>query len=168
MLIEHEVSRLVRELEARTGRYLQIATSESATAGRVADRLTAVPGSSDYFAACIVAYGNRSKTLLLGVQESTLEQKGAVSDEVAREMARGGRTLLGVDVCVSDTGIAGPGGGSQHKPVGLFYIALESRDVCLCHRYIFSRDREGNKQDASEEALRVLRDYLRQLVERQT
>ncbi|MFW6150003.1 MAG: CinA family protein [Chloroflexota bacterium] len=167
MLVEYEISRLVRELKARTGRYLQIATSESATAGKVADRLTTVPGSSDYFAASIVAYSNRSKTLLLGVEESTLQEKGAVSEEVARQMARGGRTLLGVDVCVSDTGIAGPGGGSEEKPVGLFYMALDSRDVCLCRRYTLCKDREGNKRDASEEALRLLRDYLEQLVEGQ-
>jgi len=168
MLIEDEISRLVRELKARTGRYLQIATSESATAGKVADRLTSVPGSSDYFAASIVAYSNRAKTLLLGVEESTLQEKGAVSDQVARAMARGGRRLLGVDVCVSDTGIAGPGGGSSDKPVGLFYMALDSRDVCFCHRYLFTKDREGNKRDASEEVLRLLRDYLQQLVEVQT
>jgi len=100
----------------------------------------------------------------LGVREVTLRDFGAVSPEVAREMAVGGRDILCADLCIADTGIAGPGGGSTAKPVGLFYLGLSS--ACGCHvvQHLFRGDREGNKQAAVSAALTLIRDRLVQLV----
>lgn len=165
MATEIEIAGLVRELKGKMGRYVKVGTAESATAGRVADRLTDVPGSSNYFIGSVVAYSNETKIALLGVLERTLAEHGAVSDQTAREMAQGVRRLLGVDICVSDTGIAGPTGDGDEKHVGLFYLALAAQDVCLSQRFVFTEDREGNKREAAEAVLRLLRDYLRELVE---
>ncbi|MBN1857043.1 MAG: CinA family protein [Dehalococcoidia bacterium] len=137
-----------------------IATAESATAGRIADTLTRVPGSSDYVAGGVVAYSNDAKRRLLNVKSATLENYGAVSAETAREMAEGGRVALGADVCVADTGIAGPGGGTESKPVGLFFLAIASEGVCSARRFVFEGDRDANKGLAVQAALTMLKEYL--------
>ncbi len=160
MTLEAEIARLIREYQARTRKLLTIGAVESATGGRVADRITNVPGSSDYFKGSIVAYSNETKTALLGVKETTLENHGAVSEQTAKEMARGGRKLLNVDICVSDTGIAGPSGGTPEKPVGLFYLGLAARGTNLSRKHTFSGNREENKRDAVEAALNMLKRYL--------
>ena len=102
-------------------RGLTLATAESCTGGLVAARLTSVPGSSDVFVGGIVSYANEVKIGELGVPAELIEQHGAVSAEVAEAMARGARERLGVDVAVSVTGVAGPDGGTEEKPVGLVY-----------------------------------------------
>jgi PncC family amidohydrolase len=158
--LEEEIAWLIREHQAKTGKMLTIGTVESATGGRVADRITNVAGSSDYFKGSVVAYSNEAKTALLGVKSETLETYGAVSQQTALEMARGGRSLLEVDICVSDTGIAGPSGATPEKPVGLFYIGLAARDASLSQKHAFLGNREENKQDAAEAALNMLRQYL--------
>ena len=117
--LEAEIGRLIREYQAKTGKWLTIGTVESATGGRIADRITNVPGSSDYFKGSVVAYSNEAKIALLGVKKATIDNYGAVSEQTALEMAQGGRKLLDVDICVSDTGIAGPSGATPEKPVGL-------------------------------------------------
>jgi len=147
-------------LRSSTGSVVWIATAESATAGRIADRLTAVPGASDYVAGGCVVYSNEAKRRLLGVSDTTLAAHGAVSEEVAREMAEGGRRVLGADVCVADTGIAGPGGATARKPVGLFFLALASPSGCTVRRVVYTGDRETNKEAATQDALSLLRDYL--------
>ncbi len=157
---EVEIARLIREYQAKTGKLLTIGTVESATGGRIADRITNVPGSSDYFRGSVVAYSNEAKTALLGVKKVTIENRGAVSEQTALEMARGGRKLLDVDICVSDTGIAGPAGSTPSKPVGLFYIGLAAEDTSLSQTHIFPGNREGNKGDAAEAALDMLKQYL--------
>ncbi len=157
---EAEVALLIRSYRDRTGRVLTIGAVESATGGRISDRLTGVPGSSEYFRGSVVAYTNRLKITLTGVQEATIEEHGAVSEQTALEMARGGRALLNVDICVADTGIAGPGGASEQKPVGLFCFALAAEDACLTRTHVFSGDREQNKQAAAETALGILIQYL--------
>jgi nicotinamide-nucleotide amidase len=139
---------------------LTIGTIESATGGRIADRITNVPGSSDYFRGSVVAYSNEAKTALVGVKKATLEDHGAVSERTALEMARGGRRLLDVDVCVSDTGIAGPAGSTPSKPVGLFYLGLAAEDTSFSETHMFPGDRDGNKRDAAEAALDMLKQYL--------
>lgn len=154
------IASLQRELQATTGRMVWIATAESATAGRIADRLTDVPGASDYVAGGVVAYSNDAKRRLLNVSGASLAAHGAVSAEVAREMAEGGRAALGADVCVADTGIAGPGGATALKPVGLFYLALATPAGCTVQRFEFHGDRDANKEAATEAALNLLRDYL--------
>lgn len=158
--LEAEISRLIREYQAKTGKSLTIGAVESATGGRIADRITNVPGSSDYFKGSVVAYSNEVKIALLGVKKATIENYGAVSEQTALEMAQGGRKLLNVDICVSDTGIAGPSGGTPEKPVGLFYLGLAAEDESLSQKHVFLGNREKNKRDAAEAALNMLKQYL--------
>ncbi len=158
--LEAEIARLIREYQAKTGKPLTIGTVESATGGRIADRITNVPGSSDYFKGSVVTYSNEVKIALAGVKRKTLENYGAVSEQTALEMARGGRKLLEVDICISDTGIAGPSGATPDKPVGLFYLSLAAKDESLCEKHAFSGNREQNKRDAAEAALNMLKQYL--------
>ena len=152
--VEEEIGPLLR------ARGWTLATAESATGGLVSDRITNVPGSSDYFVGGVVAYSNDVKMALLGVRLETLVAVGAVSEETAREMARGARAHVGADVGVSVTGIAGPGGATETKPVGLTYIALSAPDGEVCRRYVFEGDRLENKAQAAEAVLRLLIAYL--------
>ena len=162
MRIEEEIAALAASLPGAGGRCLQIATAESATAGRIVDTLTNVAGSSAYVIGGVVAYSNEAKRRLLGVETTTLSTHGAVSKEVAREMAEGGRRALDADLCVADTGIAGPGGASDTKPVGLFFLALASREMCEVREFHFDGGREANKDSAVQAALMMLRAYLLQ------
>jgi nicotinamide-nucleotide amidase len=153
-------------LEITVGRlllkhHLTLATAESCTGGLIGHRLTNVPGSSDYFLGGIIAYANEVKERVLSVSQQTLETRGAVSAETAIEMARGARRILDTDVAVSATGIAGPGGGTLDKPVGLVYIALAAPDFERVERFVWNQDREGNKWESSEAALRLVLEYLR-------
>ena len=157
-----EIQQLARRYEGVAKRTISICTAESATSGRIADLLTTVPGASDYFLGGVVAYSNEAKHRLLRVRLTTLRRFGAVSPQVAAEMAAGGRLSVDADVCVADTGVAGPGGGSEAKPVGLFYMALATPDGCVVHSYRFAHDREGNKAAAANAALTLVRDYLLQ------
>ena len=158
--LEAEIARLIREYQAQTGKCLTIGIVESATGGRIADRITNVAGSSNYFKGSVVAYSNEVKIALLRVKKSTIENYGAVSEQTAKEMAQGGRKLLDVDICVSDTGIAGPSGATPKKPLGLFYLGLADRDTSLGQKHTFSGNRERNKRDAAEAALAMLKQYL--------
>ncbi|MFC1911189.1 CinA family protein [Chloroflexota bacterium] len=158
--LEAEIARLIREYQAKTGKLLTVGTVESATGGRIADRMTDVPGSSDYFKGSVVAYSNEVKSAVVGVKKATLENHGAVSEQIALEMARSGRRLLDVDICVADTGIAGPAGGTPSKPVGLFYLGLAAEDTSFSQTHVFPGNREGNKRDAAEAALAMLKQYL--------
>jgi PncC family amidohydrolase len=158
--LEVEIARLIREYQAKTGKALTIGSVESATGGRIADRITNVPGSSDYFKGSVVAYSNEAKIALLRVKSATIENYGAVSEQTALEMAQGGRKLLDVDICVSDTGIAGPSGNIPGKPVGLFYLGLAAEGESLSQKHIFPGNREANKRDAGEVALNMLKQYL--------
>jgi PncC family amidohydrolase len=162
--VEAEIARLIREYQAETGKLLTIGTVESATGGRIADRITNVPGSSDYFKGSVVAYSNEAKIALLAVKGETIDNYGAVSQQTALEMARGGRKLLDIDICISITGIAGPAGGTSEKPVGLFYLGLAAEDTSLSQKHTFTGDREGNKRDAVEAALDMLKQYLLQYI----
>ncbi len=159
---EREIGELLEGYQAKTGKLLTIGTTESATGGRIADRLTNVPGSSDYFKGSVVAYSNEIKINVLGVKRETIENYGAVSEQTAIAMAEGGRRLLGVDICISDTGIAGPSGATPGKPVGLFYIGLAAKESSLSQKHIFYGNREENKRDAAEAGLNMLRQYLLQ------
>jgi len=139
---------------------LTLATAESCTGGLIGHRLTNVPGSSEYFAGGVIAYSYDAKEHLLGVHHNTLYDHGAVSAETAVEMARGTRRALDADIGVSVTGIAGPGGGLPDKPVGLVYIALSARHFERVERFVWDKDRAGNKWESSEAALRMVREYL--------
>jgi nicotinamide-nucleotide amidase len=141
-----------------------VATAESLTGGNVSARITKLSGSSAYFLGGIVAYSNEAKASLLSVSEATLATRGAVSAECAREMAEGARRAFGADVAVATTGIAGPGGATERKPVGLVYIALAAPDGVTTEEFHFPGGR-ATVTDASTEAalLMLLRGLERQL-----
>ena len=139
---------------------LTLGTVESATGGLIAHMITNVPGSSDVFQGSIVCYSNQIKIKIVGVKEATLQESAAVSGQVARAMAKRGRKVLGVDICVADTGIAGPGGATPGKPVGLFYLGLSHKDGTFTQKHIFKGTREENKQQAARTALMRVREYL--------
>jgi nicotinamide-nucleotide amidase len=155
--IEKEVGDLLRQKK------LTLGVVESATGGLVSHRLTSVPGSSDYYKGSVTSYSNEIKKKVIGVKADTLEKYGSVSPRVAEEMAAGGRRLLEVDICLADTGIAGPGGATPGKEVGLFYIGMASRDGVFNRRHQFHGDREANKQSAADAALQWLREYLQSI-----
>jgi len=155
-----EIAQLLKEHQAKTGKLLTIGTVESATGGRISDKITNVPGSSDYYKGSIIPYSNEAKMEIVGVKKQTLKKHGAVSSETAIEMAKGGRKLLNVDICISDTGIAGPTGATPGKSVGLFYIGLSAKDTAMVKEHHFPGNREQNKQKAAEVALTLLKEYL--------
>lgn len=130
-----------------------IAFAESCTGGLIASKLVSVPGSSQVFGTGIVAYANEAKMKLLGVQEETLTQFGAVSEETAREMTEGLREVSGADLCVSVTGIAGPEGGTEEKPVGLVYLDIFDGKVHDTHKLNLTGDRERVRYTTSLHAL---------------
>ncbi len=140
--------------------HLTLGTVESATGGLISHLITGVPGSSDYFLGSIVSYSNTVKTGVAGVKRETLDQQGAVSPQVAEQMAEGGRRTLGADICISDTGIAGPTGATKNKPLGLFYLGLASKDGVFNRKFVFTGNREQNQEMAAQAALTWLKEYL--------
>jgi len=155
---ERRVEEIV--LDACRERGLTLATAESCTGGLVAARLTSVAGSSDVFLGGVVAYANEVKARELGVPEEILEGHGAVSAETAAAMAAGARERLGADVGVSVTGIAGPGGGSAEKPVGLVYLHAQEPGGALARELDFPGDRDAIRSRAAVAALHLLRTLL--------
>ena len=133
-----------------------VATAESLTGGNVAARITAISGSSGYFLGGIVAYSNEAKASLLGVSEETLSTRGAVSAECAREMAEGARRAFGADLAVATTGIAGPGGATARKAVGLVYVALAGPDGVTTEEFHFPGGRAVVTDAATAAALLML------------
>lgn len=143
-----------------TERGTTLALAESCTGGLVSHRVTNVPGSSRYLAGSIVAYSNEIKQSVLGVPADLIAREGAVSAPVAEAMAAGARSLCGSTVAVAVTGIAGPGGGTDRKPIGLTFIALADASGTECGRFQFLGDREEVKLRASQAALDMLRRHL--------
>ncbi len=141
-------------------RALKLVTAESCTGGLIADRLTDVPGSSEYFIGGIVAYAYEAKVALLQVSWDTLHAYGAVSREVVLEMARGARKALSADIAVSVSGIAGPGGGMPNKPVGTTWLGLVTPDGEWARKFVWDGDRRGNKEFSADAALQFVLDYL--------
>lgn len=150
---------VVGRLLSKQGRTLAVA--ESCTGGLIAYRLTQVPGSSAYLDRAVVCYSNQAKTEMLGVPERLLFQYGAVSREVAAAMAKGMRERTGVSVALSITGIAGPGGATESKPVGLVFIGLDGGgDDVVAREFRFHGDRSVIRQRAAQAALDMLRRWL--------
>ena len=139
---------------------LTVATAESCTGGLIAHSLTNISGSSDYFERGIVSYSNKAKIELLDVSEDLLIKHGAVSEQVAKEMAEGIRTKSNVNIGISTTGIAGPTGGTKEKPVGLVYIAVSTSDITIVKKFQFSGNRVQNKESTCSAALKMLLDVL--------
>jgi nicotinamide-nucleotide amidase len=132
---------------------LSLATAESCTGGLVGGRITDVPGSSDVFAGAVVCYANRLKTEMLGVAPEMIAKHGAVSEAVAKAMAEGGRARLGVDLAVAVTGIAGPSGGTEEKPVGTVWFAIAAPGGTESKRVIFLGSRREVRERAAQTAL---------------
>ena len=149
--LEIEVCRILRE------KGLHVATAESCTGGLLAGKITSVAGASECFECGVVTYSNEQKVKLLGVSRVTLGECGAVSPNTAVEMARGVRHLGGADIGIGITGIAGPGGGSEEKPVGLVYIAVSAENALHSYRFVFKGDRNEVREQAVSEALDIIR-----------
>ena len=141
---------------------LTLTTAESCTGGLIGHRLTNVAGSSAYYLGGVVAYDNTVKVGLLSVAEPVLTAHGAVSEETARAMAEGVRARLGADLGLATTGIAGPGGGTPKKPVGLAYLALATDSGTQIRRVRFPWDRVGNKEAIAQAALAMTWEWLRE------
>jgi len=159
-----------KELEDAVGkllseRKLTIAIAESCTGGLIADRITNVSGSSDYFERGIVTYSNKSKVDELGVPSELINKHGAVSQEVAKAMALGIRTKSDTDIGISTTGIAGPTGGSAKKPVGLVWIGYSDKDETFAMQFNFSGERRIVKERAAQAALELVRRRLLKITE---
>jgi nicotinamide-nucleotide amidase len=160
LFVEDERSVEALVLDACRERGLSLATAESCTGGLVAARLTSVPGSSDVFLGAVVAYADEVKARELDVPEEMLERHGAVSSEAADAMAAGARARLGADLAVAVTGIAGPGGATPEKPVGLVYLHAEGPDGSLARRLDLPGDRDAIRARATVAALHLVRTLL--------
>jgi PncC family amidohydrolase len=152
-------------LETEVGRLLLargwwLAVAESCTGGLVGHRLTCVSGSSAYFLGGVIAYANAVKVDQLGVEPAVLDREGAVSAPVAGQMARGVSSRFGADIGIGITGIAGPGGGREDKPVGLVFIGLAEGGACRVESFRFSGSRIEIKRAAAEAALEMLVNQL--------
>lgn len=148
-------------------RGMKLAVAESCTGGLIGNRITDIPGSSDYYLGSVTAYAYEAKRLLLRVNPDSLIKFGAVSREVALEMAQGVRRAFSGEeipldqvIGISVTGIAGPGGGMPEKPVGLVWIGLSSPEGDWAWKFLWESDRVGNKMLSAGRALRLLHDYL--------
>ena len=146
----------LRVIEIFREKGLSLALAESCTGGMIAETITNVAGASDIFYGSAVTYVNSAKEHILGVARETLEKHGAVSSECAEEMACGARRVYGADVAMSVTGIAGPGGGSEAKPVGTVWFGFATKDGAETFRRRFDGDRAAVRRQTVEEVLRRL------------
>lgn len=152
------VEQLVGNLLRSKG--LMVTTAESCTGGNIAHKFTSFPGSSDFFKGSVVAYSNEIKTSVLQVSADDLAKNGAVSQKVVEQMAVGARRLLKSDVAVATSGIAGPTGGTDEKPVGTVWIAVCSEDKVISREFRFGALREQNIQRATQAALLLLKEII--------
>ena len=147
-------------LDALKGKTL--VTAESCTGGMIGASLTEVPGISEFYGYGVVTYANKAKEHLLGVKSETLREHGAVSEQTACEMAKGILELSKADVGISVTGIAGPGGGSAEKPVGLVYIGFADKSgICTAYKNIFDGNRESVREQTVSTALKIIIDNIK-------
>ncbi|TNF30811.1 MAG: nicotinamide-nucleotide amidohydrolase family protein, partial [Bacteroidetes bacterium] len=153
-LIEQVVGRKLRAMNCT------LSTAESCTGGLIAHRITSISGSSDYYIGSVVAYSNRIKTDGLGVDKAAIEKFGAVSEEVVRQMADGVRSRFGTDYAIATSGIAGPNGGTDEKPVGTVWIAVAGPEGTIAKKYLFGHDRQRNIEISCNTALNMLRKQL--------
>lgn len=139
---------------------LKISTAESCTGGMIASAIIDIAGASEVYSEGFITYSNEAKAKHLGVSEDTLDKYGAVSNEVVKEMAIGCRRAAGSDVAVVTSGVAGPGGGTIEKPVGLVYIACAYKEEVLVNRFNFQGDRTMIRSQATTEAVKMVLDLL--------
>lgn len=156
-IVEKLENILVKKLVERG---MKVALAESCTGGLVAERITSVSGASQCFDLGVVSYANEQKEKILGVDKNTLETLGAVSKEVAYQMSAGIKKLSGADFGVGITGLAGPGGATEFKPVGLVYISVCSASEHKAFEYHFTGDRDEVREKSADEALRLVIEML--------
>ena len=156
--LEEYLGKLLRERGSRMG------TAESCTGGSIATAITSIPGSSDYYEGSVVTYSYDVKEALLGVKHDTLLQYGAVSEETVSEMAKGLLSCLPVDYGIAVSGIAGPGGGTEDKPVGTVWMAVADKHRTVSKKYNFTKNRADNIQLSTVYALNLLRMFMLGLV----
>lgn len=154
MKLEEYVAQLLKE------KSLTIAVAESCTGGLISNTLTNIEGASRYFEAGFITYSNESKYKFLNVPYELIVEKGAVSFEVARKMAEGVRMLTGVDIGVSATGIAGPSGGTEEKPVGTVYIGISGKNGTFVKKLSLNGTRIEIKEKTTNEVLILILDYI--------
>jgi nicotinamide-nucleotide amidase len=152
-------------LESAIGNLLKsrkktVSAAESCTGGEISHLLTSIAGSSIYYKGSVIAYENSVKTQLLGVQEDIIDKQGAVSKETVKQMATGARKLFNTDYAVATSGIAGPDGGTEEKPVGTVWIAVASNSEVICEKHVFGNDRKTNIKRFSLTALNLLRKQI--------
>ncbi len=159
---ETELARLGAQLgDALRARHWGMATAESSTGGLIGHAITRTPGASDYYAGGVISYSNLAKELALGVPHELIEAHGAVSEEVAASMATGATDRFQTDVGISVTGIAGPDGGSDRKPVGTHYLGVVRRGhPARVEHHVFGHDRDGNRAAAAMAALELALDEV--------
>ena len=162
---EYVISREDEPLEKMVAKLLMqkdetVGTTESCTGGNIARCITSMPGSSKYYMGSIVSYSNDVKNRVLGVPEEALARYGAVSKEVVEMMAKGGRKVLRTDYVVATSGIAGPDGGSDEKPVGTVWIAVSSKKGTVAKKFVYGRDRSNNIERFTKSALNMLREEI--------
>ncbi len=150
----------MRLAERCLARGVRLVTAESCTGGLVGHAVTEVPGSSAWFLGGVIAYADSVKVEVLEVPATLIAHHGAVSAQVAVAMAHGARRLLGADLAVAVTGIAGPSGGSASKPVGLTYVAVADGSGHDARRFVWSHDRAGDKRASAAAALELALDRL--------
>lgn len=151
---ERTIARLLKKEKAT------LCTAESCSGGLLADRLTDIPGSSEYFRLGLITYSNDAKIRLLKVRPAIIKQHGAVSEQTAKAMAEGARRLMNTHFAIAITGIAGPGGGSKDKPIGLTFIAVAAAKRTRCLRFQFKGSRRQIKQQAATQAMKLLLKFL--------
>jgi len=160
--LEEQIGTLLRKHEKT------ISIAESCTGGLISHRITNVPGSSNYYDCSVIAYSNQFKTDILHVSPETLKKFGAVSRQTATEMAQGIKQVGGSDLGLAVTGIAGPGGSTPEKPVGLVYICLASDESVVCEEFRLNGKRGEIKFQASEAALEMIKKHVQALSKSQT
>ncbi|HOF56826.1 MAG TPA: CinA family protein [Syntrophorhabdaceae bacterium] len=141
-------------------RGLKIAVAESCTGGLISSRITDISGASDYFEAGITTYSNVSKIRLLNVPKDTIDRYGAVSEETAKAMAEGVKKTVHADIGVSVTGIAGPTGGTEGKPVGTVFIGLATKKATYVRKFFFDGNRLEIRRKTSDAAFMLVEEYL--------
>ena len=152
--LEITIGKLLRQ------RGLRLAVAESCTGGLIGHRITNIPGSSTYYMGSVTAYAYEAKVRLLGVKWRALEEFGAVSEPVVLQMAQGVRRALAADIGLSVSGIAGPGGGTEDKPIGLTWVGLSAAHHEEAREFIWDGDRLINKEKSAEATLQFLIEYL--------
>ena len=155
------ISRQIGDILYASG--LTIGTAESCTGGRISEAIIAIPGSSDYYKGGIVAYTDEVKVKLLGVSSEVLEEQTAVSEEVAREMVLGTLNAIGVDFAIASTGYAGPSGGTKEAPVGTIWLAYGNREEVRTFKLTEDFGRDINLAIATNKAIRLMLDFLKDM-----